>query len=1206
MIAQRLLRARIHHRWICRVWLALMFTLPAAAEPVWVNGQAARLVIGQPSFTRQAPVSSQETIGGAAGLSIAGNRLFIADGNKLGSTPVNDRVLVYNNLSAFVLDPDAEVPQSPEEFCPVCVGLPEVVLGQTDFDSFDPSLMGLQNPSGVASDGVRLAVADTDNNRVLIWNTIPTANGQPPDVVIGQSDLTTNKPDTSQTGMRGPQGLWIDGGRLFVADTQNSRVLIYNTIPTSNGAGADIVLGQPDFDTRPEPDLTQSNVDPGPTSMLDPVSVTVNNGRMFVADLGFSRVLVFLTVPTSNAFPADVVIGQPDFETAGGNSASELCEPLPEPPPPEDDGEGGECTPTQDTETLCSDGIDNDCDGDIDFFFDDDCGPAFPRRCEATLSFPRFALSDGERLYVADGGNDRVLIFDEIPTENGASADTVLGQPDFQGLEESDGAASLRAPTSLAHDGTNLYVADPFSRRVLVFTPAEDQIGRDGLVNGAAFTIPATGFMIFESPREEGITDTVAIGGIEYAHTAPEGGASAEQVRDALAGMIDADADAVATISPIVGNGRHAAGRVTFGGSVAAGDRVTLEVAGRVYEVEARAGDEPFVMVDRLLFEINQVEDPDIFAQRDIRPDQDTLALVAREIGPQGNRFIYSVAVSAGSLLTVELDDEHEPEEQRGDGVTSFTGGEFEYGFSIAAKEPGTAGNGIRLSSTTSNTRTASAARRSGASLTGGSDARNLPAGTLASVFGSGFADDVFTAESADPELPKELGGVRVYVNGMQAPLYSVTPGQVNFLVPFETLGTTISVYVWRRLDDGTVVVSAPRAAEVTRAAPGLFAFDGPEPRPAIAVHGGAQAQGTVAVSITARGGTADASGVVAGVQVTITINGRNYTYTTEAGDLATEVRDRLVDLINAGEGDPDVVASSATEGFFSARSTIIISGEIQAGDILSMTIRGRLYQVAVEEDDTLIIIRNKMVDLINSGLGDPEATARRLEGFDPAAPQMQMVARSLGADGNDIPFTVSVNDGAMLTATPDLDDDGEPFGLLQGGQTPPVVKLTSRVSGREGNAITFSSSSSDSAQVTMATRQPTLCCGNDFFSLITPENPAVPGETIVVFGAGLGLTAPSITSEGVVSGQPIPAAPLFNVPFIADDFVSSLVDRRSATVEFVGLMPGQIGIYQINLRLNEGLEDNPAARVTIAQVLFISNVVTIPISNLRPRNDAF
>lgn len=77
-------------------------------------------------------------------------------------------------------------------------------------------------------------------------------------------------------------------------------------------------------------------------------------------------------------------------------------------------------------------------------------------------------------------------------------------------------------------------------------------------------------------------------------------------------------------------------------------------------------------------------------------------------------------------------------------------------------------------------------------------------------------------------------------------------------------------------------------------------------------------------------------------------------------------------------------------------------------------------------------------------------------------------------------------------------------------------------------------------------------------------------------------------------------------MPFNALDFVSSIVDGRSAVIQFVGLMPGQVGVYQINMRINEGLEDNPAAPITIAQVFFISNVVTIPVKNLRPRNDAF
>src|SRR5271165_3850953 len=56
--------------------------------------------------------------------------------------------------------------------------------------------------------------------------------------------------------------------------------------------------------------------------------------------------------------------------------------------------------------------------------------------------------------------------------------------------------------------------------------------------------------------------------------------------------------------------------------------------------------------------------------------------------------------------------------------------------------------------------------------------------GSLASIFGSGLAASAMAA-SAFP-LPVSLGGVSVYVNGEIAPLLYVSPGQVNFQVPFD------------------------------------------------------------------------------------------------------------------------------------------------------------------------------------------------------------------------------------------------------------------------------------------------------------------------------------------------------------------------------------------------------------------------------------
>ncbi len=99
----------------------------------------------------------------------------------------------------------------------------------------------------------------------------------------------------------GPQGVWIQDGKLYIADTGYNRVLIYNHIPTANGAAADVVVGQPNFDTFVQVDITQQ-VNQGATAsnMLNPTSVTTDGTRMFVSDLGFNRVLIWNTIPTNN------------------------------------------------------------------------------------------------------------------------------------------------------------------------------------------------------------------------------------------------------------------------------------------------------------------------------------------------------------------------------------------------------------------------------------------------------------------------------------------------------------------------------------------------------------------------------------------------------------------------------------------------------------------------------------------------------------------------------------------------------------------------------------------------------------------------------------------------------------------------------------------------------------------------------------------
>jgi hypothetical protein len=78
-------------------------------------------------------------------------------------------------------------------------------------------------------------------------------------------------------------------------------------------------------------------------------------------------------------------------------------------------------------------------------------------------------------------GNDRVLVYNEIPRENGARADAILGQQGefinaVLGLRRTQRVSStdsFKTPHSLAWDGVNLYVADTFNRRVLLYSPAD-------------------------------------------------------------------------------------------------------------------------------------------------------------------------------------------------------------------------------------------------------------------------------------------------------------------------------------------------------------------------------------------------------------------------------------------------------------------------------------------------------------------------------------------------------------------------------------------------------------------------------------------------------------------------------------------------------------------------------------------------------------
>lgn len=118
----------------------------------------------------------------------------------------------------------------------------DVMLGGFGFEQSGGAGV-LNHPTGLATDGTRLLVVDRWNHRVLIWHEPPSKNS-PPDLVLGQKDFTTAKSDAGRSELNWPgnAALSPDGTRLAVADTNNSRVLLWNSFPKSNAAPADLAI----------------------------------------------------------------------------------------------------------------------------------------------------------------------------------------------------------------------------------------------------------------------------------------------------------------------------------------------------------------------------------------------------------------------------------------------------------------------------------------------------------------------------------------------------------------------------------------------------------------------------------------------------------------------------------------------------------------------------------------------------------------------------------------------------------------------------------------------------------------------------------------------------------------------------------------------------------------------------------------------------
>jgi len=320
---------------------------------------------------------------------------------------------------------------------------------------FVPTGNSLNNPSSVATNGTKFYIADQGNNRVLGFNQLPTGGTAAADFVIGQPNLTSNGPGFGAGQLSSPTKVSIspDGTRLLIVDSANNRVLIWNTLPTSNTA-PDITLG----DNLPAVTATSLSTPYGATFAPS----ALNPKRVIVADTGNNRVLVYNN-PTAASPGANYVLGQRDLSAGSmtvtaqnGTSVTATWT-----------GNSANCPQLTPSNT-------NNCD--INTF-----GVGAD-----TLASPADVWSDGAKLVVADTGNGRVLYFPTVPEKLAATAYTtgntggpatfVLGQTNMiTRTTTGGGAAGFTQPTGVWRDlgSGNIFVADSGNNRVLAFrTPS--------------------------------------------------------------------------------------------------------------------------------------------------------------------------------------------------------------------------------------------------------------------------------------------------------------------------------------------------------------------------------------------------------------------------------------------------------------------------------------------------------------------------------------------------------------------------------------------------------------------------------------------------------------------------------------------------------------------------------------------------------------
>jgi uncharacterized protein (TIGR03437 family) len=480
---------------------------------LYQTGDAPDLVLGQPS----AQYSRTQGIGTAGFNTPVGLAVDPRTGNLYVADSGNHRVLRFPSPfdKQFRIEPD------------FVYGQPN--LASRTANTGGVSRVSLNQPLGVTFDPFGdLWVSDSGNHRVLRFNAAVLENPLPEaDLVIGQPDFASSRVNRSGTeisgsGFNAPHGLAFDTqGNLYVADSNNSRVLKFN-VPLSINSAATVVFGQPGFTSRGVP------LQASASTLSRPAGIAVNQaGALYVAVPLDHRILVFAP-STSSGGAATEVLGQADFSIARPNSTAYPLASANTVAGPNDvklDTDGNVYVTDTGNHRVISYAPNSKTAsriwGQLDF-----AANGVNRVKPGSINTPYKIVIDYSQppypLYVSDTNNHRVLIWrDSIRFRTGDPADLVIGQPNLTtalpniegGLTTTPTATSLAFPRGIAVDAAgNLYVADTGNNRVLRYPRPVDQSGRitpDQVIGQSDFTSSVTAAVSASSLRVPG---AVALG----------------------------------------------------------------------------------------------------------------------------------------------------------------------------------------------------------------------------------------------------------------------------------------------------------------------------------------------------------------------------------------------------------------------------------------------------------------------------------------------------------------------------------------------------------------------------------------------------------------------------------------------------------------------------------------------------------------------